>query len=248
MRHIIAAFFVLNLAACALVQTPTPTPDVKATEAQIYVNVIASITAGVPTQTKPPTATLTPTITNTPRPAGAVAIGSAATVPPLLAERPPRPTPGPTPTRSPSEIRITGFDEPMDKLVHEGLDVLRTCEPSVYTYIQSQVEEITTGWGGQNPYYSVSHSGRIVYIAIESVSAWAWYPDSLRRFIVLTVVAHGARRLDLGPGAAVSDVNSFVLPLFDRCKPNDIGDEGNAWNRQGANPYWLFLRFRRWFE
>jgi hypothetical protein len=64
------AFVILfAIVGCAPSATPTPvppTPDAKATEAQITHNVFATLTASVPTTTNTPTNTATPTMTNTP--------------------------------------------------------------------------------------------------------------------------------------------------------------------------------------
>jgi hypothetical protein len=78
MKHIPAfAILALLLTSCITNVTPTPTatpipptPDAKATEAQIAANIFATLTASAPTVTNTPTVALTPTstptLTNTP--------------------------------------------------------------------------------------------------------------------------------------------------------------------------------------
>jgi len=83
---------VLVLVSCA----PQPTPDLKATETAIAYNVLATLTAQVPSPAPTPVVTDTPKPTNTPRPTN--------TPPPTHT---PMPTNTPTPTPIPlSELRL----------------------------------------------------------------------------------------------------------------------------------------------
>ena len=64
MKKLGLLLIVLVLVSCA----PQPTPDLKATETAIAQNVLATLTAQVPTPTLTPEATNTPEPTNTPKP------------------------------------------------------------------------------------------------------------------------------------------------------------------------------------
>jgi len=90
---------VLVLVSCA----PQPTPDLKATETAIAHNVLATLTAQVPTPTLTPEATNTPEPTSTPKPTNTPKPTSTpvATSTPTVTSTPtatPKPTATPTPT------------------------------------------------------------------------------------------------------------------------------------------------------
>ncbi len=115
MHRIVLAWLccLVFLAACTPAATPTPTPDAKATETHIAFNVIATLTASVPTATATripsqtptltliPTVTHTPTVTRTPLPTST----PSATRTPTL-----RPTdlPTPTPVAQNQTVRLAG--------------------------------------------------------------------------------------------------------------------------------------------
>lgn len=84
---------VLVLISCA----PQPTPDIKATETTIAYNVLATLTAQVPTLTPAPMVTYTPAPTNTPRPTSTL----PPTQTPVPTNTPVPPTPTNTPTATP---------------------------------------------------------------------------------------------------------------------------------------------------
>ena len=99
MKKIGLLLSVLMLVSCA----PQPTPDLKATETAIAHNVLATLTAQVPTPTLTPEATNTPEPTSTPKPTNTPKPTSTpeATSTPTVTSTPtatPKPTATPTPT------------------------------------------------------------------------------------------------------------------------------------------------------
>lgn len=83
--------FVLFLTSCSPAATPTPTPDLRATETRIAANIFATQTASVPTATSTLTATSTSVATPTPARTATPTIRNTSTRTPL-----PRNTPIPT--------------------------------------------------------------------------------------------------------------------------------------------------------
>ncbi len=84
-----------SIAACTPFGLPTtspPTPDARATEARIAMNIFATLTASVPTPSSAPTITSTRTRANTP---------TVKSTPRPTATRPPTSTPRPAPTSTP---------------------------------------------------------------------------------------------------------------------------------------------------
>lgn len=83
----------IMLSACTSSPTPTapsPTVDAKATEAQMFANVMATMTAAAPTPTHTPTITSTPTPTLTPTP---TSVPTSTPIPTATATFTPTPEP-----------------------------------------------------------------------------------------------------------------------------------------------------------
>ncbi len=234
-RIILVSLFVLSLTtACS-----TVAPDAKATEARIYANVLATITAAAPA----PTATEHPLsafawvyAAPVPTPSGTVALGATP-----AAGATPSATPTVTRTPRPAELQFTGFDEAQGKLVRGGLEYLKSCKSSSYDYVRSQLDEIALGDDRAGTLYYFDYGQPVVYVPPKSDVFDAYrYPETSRLFATAVVLVHAAKRLELGDDSGLSQASQYALALFDSCKPKETSADPSAG--------WLQQVFREWLE
>ncbi len=207
-------------------------PDVKATEARIYANVLATITAAAPAATR----------TDQPLAAFAWAYPAPGPTPAETPASVLMPSAGPTATRTPkpSDIQVSGFDQDQAKMVRGGLDYLKSCKPATYDYVRTQVDVVALGEDRSGTLYYFDYGQPNVYIPPKSdVFDVYRYQDTTRRFATAVVLVHAAKRLELGDDAGISEASKFALEVFDACKPKETNDDPNANSLNEAFHGWL---------
>jgi hypothetical protein len=226
----ISLSMLLLITACSSI-----VPDAKATEAKMYANVLATITAAAPAATR------------TEQPLAAFAWAYPASGP-TPAETPqsiltPVSSASPTATRTPkpSDLQITGFNGDQEKTVRGGLEFLKSCKPATYDYVRSQVDVVTLGEDTAATLYYFNYGEPKVFIPPKSdVFDVYRYQDTSRRFTTAVILVHAAKRLELGDDTAVSEASKFALALFDACKPKETSADPNA--------NWLYQAFHDWLD
>ncbi len=201
-------------------------PDVKATEARIYANVLATITASAPI------------VTPTDRPLAAFAWAYAAPIPTPsntpVATATPDATPTATRTPKPAELVLTGFDESQTNVVKGGLEYLKNCKPAAYDSARTQLDEIALGDDNAGSVYYFSYGQPIVHLPPKSDIFNAYrYDETSRRFIMAVLLVHAAKRLEFGDDTGLPEASRIALDLFAACKPQQADtDPSAAWLSQ----------------
>lgn len=229
-RLIVIGLILALIAGCALIAIAL---------SQIYFALNAAAPA-TPTQVAI-IPTLTPTATQTAR---------SATYTPY----PTRPAMTMTPalTATPHDIALTNLSPDEERMVRDGINLLKSCAPPMYDYVRSHIQMVTRGDDTSGtPMIAYQYTGRsIVYLPRSgTINDPRHYVDSLRTFVAAIVLVHQARLIELGRDATAPDAYGFTLPLFGPCRPNDIGDATTQHDwRTGPNQFVLYYDFRRYTE
>ncbi len=208
-------------------------PDAKATEARIYANVLATITASAPT------------VTPTDSPLAAFAWAYAAPMPtssstPIFTATPDA-TPTATSTPKPTELQFTGFDETQLKVVKGGLEYLKNCKPAYYDSARTQISEIALGDDSAGSVYYFSYGQPVLYLPPRSDVFNAYrYDETSRRYVMAVLVAHAGKRLEIGDDTGLAGASRVALEILDTCKPKQSDTDPNA--------AWLYQALQEWLE
>ena len=131
-----------------------------------------------------------------------------------------------TPTRVPTDIQIQGLSQDEERMIKDGIQLLKGCAPSMYNYVRTHVDTVTRGSNVPDTNAYVNGGAPVVYLPADgSINDPNHYTDSMRTFVAAIVLVHEARHLEMGTGSTEPDAYRYTLPLFgnDKCVPNDIG-------------------------
>jgi len=196
-------------------------------------------TPELPTPTITPSSTPTRTATRAPT--------STRTITRTLV---PRLTPTITATVLPRDIELKNLNAEEERMMRDGIQLLKSCAPATYSYVRSHVRQVTRGTpvpGLPNASAYVSRGEPIVYLPDDgAINNPKRYQDSVRTFVAAILLAHEARHIELGRATTEPDAYAFTLPLFEPCKPNDIGPAICYSDTLCTNSYAAFRRYTEW--